>query len=146
MKPHDPTVSGDFDSLETTENQEKLLDLLKSSGKIALIASESSARFKVEKPEGLKNFLYQVTKLADENKMPDKDAIIRLEQEVRYEEREEKVGNKTEFLRVLLSTLVNTQEFKDIAGEVVREQLQISKKRGDSRYYAQDKTSRDLGL
>jgi len=152
--PKFPILSGDFDSVEITEAQSKLLDILKAFGKMSLIASESSAKFRTEKVGGLESFLYQVGRLTDKtpdkiNKTPDKisrEQIEELEKEVRYEQREEKVGNKTEFLRVLLGNAHNNKTFTELVKTVIEEQLDLSRKRADNRYLAEQSQSNDLGL
>ena len=141
-----PILSGDFDSLEVTESQAKLLDLLKAFGKMSLIASESNARFRTEKIGGLESYLYQINKRVEEKKELTREEIERLEKEVRYEEKEEKIGNKTEFLRVLLFNAHSNKIFQDLVNKVIEEQIDLSKKRADNRYFAEQSQSTDLGL
>lgn len=142
-----PTLSGDFDSLEVTESQAKLLDLLKAFGKMSLVASESSAKFKTEKVGGLESFLYQVNKLQEENpKKITREVIEKLEQDVRYTENEQKIGNKTEFLRVLLGNAHTNKVFVDLVNKVIEEQMELGKKRADNRYFAEQSQAKDLGL
>ncbi len=142
-----PTLSGDFDSTEITETQAEILDLLKGAGKLSLIASKSRAKYKVEKVQGLERFLFQVNKLQNEN--PEKitrEAIEKLEQDVRYEEREDEIGNKTEFLRLLLSELNQNSHFKELMTKLVEEQQDLARKRSDNRHFAEKAQSEDLGL
>lgn len=142
-----PTLSGDFDSLEVTESQAKLLDLLKAFGKMSLIASESSAKFKTEKVGGLESFLYQINKLQEENpKKITRELVEKLEQDVRYTENEQKIGNKTEFLRVLLGNAHTNKVFVDLVNKVIEEQMELGKKRSDNRYFAEQSQAKDLGL
>lgn len=142
-----PTLSGDFDSLEVTESQAKLLDLMKAFGKMSLIASESSAKFKTEKVGGLESFLYQINKI--QNESPEKltrEVIEQLEQDVRYTEDEQKIGNKTEFLRVLLGNAHTNKVFIDLVNKVIEEQMDLGTKRANNRYFAEQAQSKDLGL
>lgn len=141
-----PTLSGDFDSLEVTETQARLLDIMKAFGKMSLIASESSARFRTEKIGGLESFLYQINKRVDEKQNLTMEEIERLEKEVRYTEDEQKVGNKTEFLRVLLFNAHNNKTFQELVNKVIDEQLELARKRADNRYFAEQSQSKDLGL
>jgi len=141
-----PVLSGDFDSLEVTESQAKLLDIMKAFGKMSLIASESSATFRTEKVGGLESYLYQINKRFEEGKELTRAEVERLEKEVRYEEAEEKIGNKTEFLRVLLLNAHSNKIFQDLVDKVIAEQIDLSKKRADNRHFAEGKQSEDLGL
>ncbi len=143
---HFPILSGDFDSLELTESQQKLNDILKALGKMSLVISESSAKFRTEKVGGLESFLYQVKRLTDEN--PNKvsrEVLEQLEQDVRYTEDEQKIGNKTEFLRVLLTNVHNNKEFRTLIDTVIKEQLDLSRKRADNRYSAEQSQSKQIG-
>ncbi len=143
---HFPILSGDFDSLELTESQQKLNDILKALGKMSLVLSESSARFRTEKVGGLESFLYQVKKLTDENpRKLDREELERLEVDVRYTEDEQKIGNKTEFLRVLLANVHTNKEFKELISEVIKEQLDLSKKRATNRQLAEQSQSEKIG-
>lgn len=143
---HFPILSGDFDSLELTESQQKLNDILKALGKMSLVLSESSARFRTEKVGGLESFLYQVKKLTDENpRKLDREELERLELDVRYTEDEQKIGNKTEFLRVLLANVHSNKDFKELISEVIKEQLDLSKKRATNRQLAEQSQSEEIG-
>lgn len=143
---HFPILSGDFDSLELTESQQKLNDILKALGKMSLILSESSARFRTEKVGGLESFLYQVKKITDENPSKlDREALEQLELDVRYTEDEQKIGNKTEFLRVLLANVHSNKDFKELIDEVIKEQLDLSKKRAINRQLAEQSQSEKIG-
>lgn len=141
-----PILSGDFDSLEITESQAKLLDIMKAFGKMSLIASESSAKFRTEKVGGLESFLYQINKRVEEKQKLTPEEIERLEKEVRYTEDEQKVGNKTEFLRVLLANAHSNKTFQDLIDSVIKEQLDLARKRSDNRHFAESSQSTDLGL
>ena len=143
---HFPILSGDFDSLELTESQQKLNDILKALGKMSLVLSESSARFRTEKVGGLESFLYQVKKLTDENPSKiDRETLEDLELNVRYTEDEQKIGNKTEFLRVLLANVHSNKDFKELIAEVIKEQLDLSKKRATNRQLAEQSQSEEIG-
>lgn len=144
---HFPILSGDFDSLELTETQKKLVDILKSFGKMSLIVSNSKARFRTEKIGGLESFLYQLKKMQDEH--PDKidrEEVERLELESRYEEQEKPVGNSTEILRIMLGNAQSNQQFRQLVDEVIKEQLDLSRKRADIRALAESHQATDLGL
>ncbi len=144
---HFPILSGDFDSLELTETQKKLVDILKSFGKMSLIVSNSKARFRTEKIGGLESFLYQLKKMQDEH--PDKidrEEVERLELETRYEEQEKPVGNSTEILRIMLGNAQSNQQFRQLVDEVIKEQLDLSRKRADIRALAESHQATDLGL
>ncbi len=149
-----PVLSGDFDSLELTESQQKLNDILKALGKMSLVISESSAKFRTEKVGGLESFLYQVKKLTDENpkKLTDenptsvtREVLEELENEVRYTEDEQKIGNKTEFLRILLHHVHSNKTFQELINKVIEEQLDLSRKRADNRYLAEQSQSKEIG-
>ena len=148
MKPTDklPTISGDFDSPELTENQSRVLDILKGLGKISLIASKSRAVYTIERPEGLQTFLRKVQEKVDEGKPLGREEVEDLEKEVWYEEQEEEIGNQSQFLRVLLGNLTNDQNFQKYLGELVREQMDLSNKRSDIRSLAENKFAKDLGV
>ena len=148
MKPTDklPVLSGDFDSPELTENQSRLLDILKGVGKLSLIASESNAIFTTERPDGLQSFLRKVQERVDAGQPMKRDEIEELEKKVRYHEQQEKLGNKTEFLRVLLGNLHQNPQFKQFLDEVVKEQIDLSRKRADIRSLAENKFAKDLGV
>jgi len=144
---HFPILSGDFDSLELTETQKKLVDILKAFGKMSLIVSNSKARFRTEKIGGLESFLYQLKKMQDEH--PDKidrEEVERLELETRYEEQEKPVGNSTEILRIMLGNAQSNQQFRQLVDEVIKEQLDLSRKRADIRALAESHQATDLGL
>ena len=144
---HFPILSGDFDSLELTETQKKLVDILKSFGKMSLIVSNSKARFRTEKIGGLESFLYQLKKMQDEH--PDKidrEEVERLELETRYEEQEKPVGNSTEILRVMLGNAHSNPQFRELVDEVIKEQLELTRKRADNRTLAESHQATDLGL
>jgi len=141
-----PVLSGDFDSPELTEAQQKLLDILKGVGKLSLIASKSRAVFSTEKPEGLQRFLRQVQQKADEGNPLGREEIEELEKQVRYEEQEEELGNKTEFLRVLLGNLHADKTFQEILKAVVEEQMDLSFKRATNRSLAENQVAKDLGV
>jgi hypothetical protein len=148
MKPTDklPTLSGDFDSTELTENQQRVLDILKGLGKVSLIASKSRAVYTIEKPEGLQTFLRKVQEKVDEGKPYGREEVEELEKEVRYETQEEEIGNQSQFLRVLLGNLTNDQNFQKYLGELVREQMDLSHKRADIRSLAENKMSKEFGV
>lgn len=144
---HFPILSGDFDSLELTETQKKLVDILKAFGKMSLIVSNSKARFRTEKIGGLESFLYQLKKMQDEH--PDKidrEEVERLELETRYEEQEKPVGNSTEILRIMLGNAQSNQQFRQLVDEVIKEQLELTRKRADNRTLAESHQATDLGL
>lgn len=146
MTDHYPIISGDYDSLETTEAQNKVIDILKSLGKISLIVSESNARFKTEKVGGLESFLFQVQKATEQN--PDKvdrEFLQKLEQDVRYQEDEQPIGNKTEILRVLLGNIHSNKEFQNLVEEMLKETLDLVKKRASARSIAEGSQAEDLG-
>jgi hypothetical protein len=144
---HFPILSGDFDSLELTENQKKLVDILKAFGKMSLIVSNSKAKFRTEKIGGLESFLYQLKKMQnDEPDKIDREEVERLELETRYEEQEKPVGNSTEILRVLLGNAHSNQQFTQLVNEVITEQLDLSRKRADIRALAESHQATDLGL
>lgn len=141
-----PVLSGDFDSLELTESQQKLNDILKALGKMSLVISESSAKFRTEKVGGLESFLYQVKRLTDENPTSvTREVLEQLENEVRYTEDEQKIGNKTEFLRVLLHHVHSNKTFQELINKVIEEQLDLSRKRADNRYLAEQSQSKEIG-
>lgn len=143
---HFPILSGDFDSLELTESQQKLNDILKALGKMSLVLSESSARFRTEKVGGLESFLYQVKKITDENPSKlDRESLEQLELDVRYTEDEQKIGNKTEFLRVLLANVHSNKEFRELINKVIEEQLDLSNKRATNRQLAEQSQSKEIG-
>ncbi len=141
-----PVLSGDFDSLELTESQQKLNDILKALGKMSLVISESSAKFRTEKVGGLESFLYQVKRLTDEKPTSvTREVLEELENDVRYTEDEQKIGNKTEFLRVLLHHVHSNKTFQELINKVIEEQLDLSRKRADNRYSAEQSQSKQIG-
>ncbi len=144
---HFPILSGDFDSLELTENQSKLVDILKAFGKMSLIVSNSQAKFRTEKIGGLESFLYQLKKMQDDNPSDiDREEVEKLELATRYEEQEKPVGNSTEILRVMLGNAHGNPQFKQLIDEVIKEQLDLSRKRADNRQLAERHQATDLGL
>ena len=148
MKPTDklPVLSGDFDSPELTENQSRVLDILKGLGKVSLIASKSRAVYTIERPDGLQTFLRKVQERVDDGKPLNREEVEALEKEVRYEEQEEEIGNQSQFLRVLLNNLNNDANFQKFLGELVREQMDLSHKRADIRSLAENQMSKEFGV
>ena len=139
-------LSGDFESMEVTENQQLLIDILKSFGKMSGIVSESNTKFKVERVNGLENYSYQMQKALDEGKdVTDKNFLADIE-ESRYSVIEDKIGNRTEFLRVLMAGLANNPEFRKIQTEVVKEQMGLAFKRKSNREIAESTQAKDWGL
>ena len=148
MKPTDklPVLSGDFDSPELTENQSRVLDILKGLGKVSLIASKSRAVYTIERPDGLQTFLRKVQERVDDGKPFTREEVEALEKEVRYETQEEEIGNQSQFLRVLLGNLNNDANFQKFLGELVREQMDLSHKRADIRSLAENQMSKEFGV
>lgn len=139
-------LSGDFESLEVTESQQIVIDLLKSFGKMSAIVADSTTRYKVERMNGLENFAYrQQLHLEKGSDMKDPEVLRELD-EARYETVETKVGNKTEFLRVILAPLANDREFREMLLKVVTEQKGLAYKRRDNRGIAESSTAQDYGL
>lgn len=145
MKSFDPRNSGDVDSFEFTELQQSVMDIYKLCGKLAVTASESNVRFTVEKPEGFKNFLYQMKKLQDAGKYPSEEETRNLEKEVRYEEREERIGNRTLFLNQILANVIQDPRFRELQKQMIDEIFTLTKKRSDARYFAQSQTKQEFG-
>lgn len=141
-----PVLSGDFDSTELTENQSRVLDILKGLGKISLIASKSRAVYRIERPDGLQSFLRKVEEKVQEGKPLGRAEVEELENKIRYEEQEEEIGNQSQFLRVLLGNLTNDANFQQFLGELVREQMDLSHKRADIRGLAENQMSKEYGV
>ena len=141
-----PVLSGDFDSPETTESQEELLDMLRHVGKVALIASKSRATIRIEKFGGLERLTSLISQKALAGKPLSREEIEKLSNEVRYEEKQTDIGNTTEFLRVVLSGLVKRPEFQQKLDAVINESFNLASKRKANRLAIESTQADDLGL
>lgn len=141
-----PVLSGDFDSPETTENQEELLDMLRHVGKVALIASKSRATIRIEKFGGLERLTSIIQQKALAGKSLSREEIEELSKEVRYEEKQVDIGNTTEFLRIVLAGLVKRPEFQEKLDKVINESFNLVSKRKANRLAIESTQADDLGL
>lgn len=141
-----PTLSGDIASPELSENQSRLVDMIQSVGRLAMVTSESPITFSVERPDGLQSFLRKVNERVEAGKPMGREEIEELEKKVRYHEVTDKLENRTEVLRLLLGRLHNNEYFKKVCDEVIKETINLSEKRAMSRKIAENTTADNLGL
>lgn len=140
-----PTISGDFDSKEMSELQNEYADMVKMVCKVAMNISESPVTLRVERPDGLQSYMRKIQEAVDNGKPLDREEMEDLQEQVRYHEVTDKIGNRTEMIRLVVGRLATSKRFKDVADRMVEEALQLSYQRKNQRTFAESTQSEDLG-
>jgi len=145
MNDKHPTISGDFDSTEMSELQTEFADMVKMVCKVALNISESPISVRVERPDGLQIYMRKVQEAVDKGHPLDREEMDELAKDVRYHDITDKLGNRTEMIRLIVSRLASKTQFKDVADKMIDEALLLSIQRRNQRHFAEKTQSEDLG-
>jgi len=145
MNDKHPTISGDFDSTEMSELQTEFADMVKMVCKVALNISESPITVRVERPDGLQVYMRKVQEAVDKGKPLDREEMDDLAKDVRFHDITDKLGNRTEMIRLVVSRLASKTQFKDVADKMIDEALLLSIQRRNQRHFAEKTQSEDLG-
>jgi len=145
MNDKHPTISGDFDSTEMSELQTEFADMVKMVCKVALNISESPISVRVERPDGLQIYMRKVQEAVDKGHPLDREEMDELAKDVRYHDITDKLGNRTEMIRLIVSRLASKTQFKEVADKMIDEALLLSHQRKNQRHFAEKTQSEDLG-
>ncbi len=145
MNDKHPTISGDFDSTEMSELQTEFADMVKMVCKVALNISESPITVRVERPDGLQIYMRKVQEAVDKGHPLDREEMDDLANDVRFHDITDKLGNRTEMIRLVVSRLASKTQFKDFADKMIDEALLLSLQRRNQRHFAEKTQSEDLG-
>lgn len=124
-----PIVDGSILSENYTATMKGAMALLQYVGKIAVGVSEQDAITKIEKKQGLANFLIERDRREKVNNTKlTPEELHDLENKVRYEIFPAKIGNKTELMRLLFLTVCTDDNpfWKKISEELRKESAEIA--------------------
>ena len=126
-----PIVEGSILSDNITPTMKAVKAIIEYIGKLAVTISEQDAVAKIEKKEGLSNFLKEKTRIEkDEEKKLTPQELIDLENKIRYEIFPSKIGNKTEIMRFLFMNICteDNKYWKTLVEQMKNESSEIAQK------------------
>ena len=126
-----PIVEGSILSDNITPTMKAVKAIIEYIGKLAVTISEQDAVAKIEKKEGLANFLREKTRIEkDEEKKLTPQELIDLENKIRYEIFPSKIGNKTEIMRFLFMNICteDNKYWKTLVEQMKNESSEIAQK------------------
>ena len=126
-----PIVEGSVLSENLTPTMKKVKAVIEYVGKLAVNISEQDAIGKIEKKEGLANFLKEKVRIEKaEEKTLSAQELIDLENKTRYEIFPSKIGNKTEVMRFLFLNVCSQDNiyWQELVKKMQTESTDISKK------------------
>lgn len=126
-----PIVEGSILSENITPTMKAVKAIIEYIGKLAVTVSEQDAVAKVEKKEGLANFLKQKQSIEkNENKTLSAQELVDLENKVRYEIFPSKIGNKTEVMRFLFMNICSDDNtyWRGLVEQMKKESSEIAQK------------------
>jgi len=126
-----PIIDGSLLSENYTPTMKGAMAIIEYIGKIVLGISEQDSIVKIQKKEGLPNFLKERDRIEKlENKKLTPDELQNLENKTRYEIFPSKIGNKTEIMRLLFMTVCTEENpfWKKISEQLRKESADIAQK------------------
>jgi len=126
-----PIVEGSILSENLTPTMKQVKAVVEYIGKLAVNISEQDAVGKIEKKEGLPNFLKEKARIEkDEEKTLSAQELIDLENKTRYEIFPSKIGNKTEIMRFLFMNVCSGENkyWQELVKKMQTESQDISEK------------------
>ncbi len=126
-----PIVEGSVLSENLTSTMKAVKAVIEYVGKLAVNISEQDAIGKIEKKEGLANFLKEKVRIEKaEEKTLSAQELIELENKIRFEIFPSKIGNKTEVMRFLFLNVCSqdNQYWQELVKKMQTESTDISKK------------------
>jgi len=126
-----PIVEGSILSENLTPTMKAVKAVIEYVGKLAVNISEQDAIGKIEKKEGLANFLKEKARIEkSEEKTLSAQELIDLENKIRYEIFPSKIGNKTEIMRFLFLNVCSQDNkyWQELVKKMQTESTDISEK------------------
>lgn len=136
----EPNMAGSIQSPETTPTQDQIITFYGYFAKIAKIVDITHPVIKIEKPEGLQNFLAELEKLKESNPNPDPNEIKKLENEYRWDTLVSlTLGNSTAILNSMLRIVTNTDSFHNMIENAAKEATMIADQAKSTKKFSTNK-------